>query len=749
MKKRSKKDNKEYFKYIDLIRLISCIAVLLYHFNILKGGYLAVCTFFVLTGYLSCVSNFKKEKFSIWSYYYNRLKKIYLPLVIVVFVTVTITSFIPNILWLNLKQEVTSIILGYNNFWQLSANLDYFARHVNSPFMHFWYIGILLQFELLFPFVFLLFKKIGDKVHKSIPGITFSILSILGVIYFYKIGISKNIMITYYHTLTRIFSILFGLSLGFILSYYKDKIFTKIKKPYNKILFYLLSVVLVLLFIFVSADSKYFQIAMIITSLISCALIILAINMNSNKMNFFDKTIKSLSKVSYEIYLVQYPVIFFFQLFELNKYLELLLMIIIILLISYFIHYVIDFKNKKLFIVKIIGCVSLGIFSLYGIYHYIIAKDHTDEMKLLETQLAENEKLFQEKMKEYEALYQKNEEEWLKTLENLENDEEKLKDVVRNIQIIGVGDSVMLGALTNLYKSFPNGYFDAQKSRTCWVVEGILKDLKNKNVLGDTILINMGANGDCPEHVKDRFMKTLSDKKVFWVNVANDQNKNANKNLKAFKEKYDNLYIIDWNKLSKGHSEYFIADKIHLTEKGRIAYSKIVYDSIYEVYLQEYLNKKEEIIKDHEEPEKTKISFFGNGILLNAYNYLQEDFNNHQFNIDSNFDFNSLRNNIETLKNDNNLNYKVAFILDGSMNLTKKEYEELINLCDGHQIYFVSLTEYMNSTLNNLININIINYYNELLNHKEYLMKDNIHLTESGNIKLNELLKDSLINLKK
>ena len=143
-------ESKKYYKRLDIIRLIACIAVLLYHLGVLKGGYLAVCVFFVLSGYLSCVSAFKKEKFSILSYYSNRFKKIYLPLIIVTFITVAVISFFPNIFWFNLKPETTSVIFGYNNFWQLSANLDYFARHVDSPFMHFWYISILLQFDLVF-----------------------------------------------------------------------------------------------------------------------------------------------------------------------------------------------------------------------------------------------------------------------------------------------------------------------------------------------------------------------------------------------------------------------------------------------------------------------------------------------------------------------------------------------------------------------------------------------------------------------
>ena len=71
---KSKNNKKEYYKNLNIIRVIACIAVLFYHLGILKGGYLAVCTFFVLSGYLSCVTSFKKEKFSYKEYYISRLK---------------------------------------------------------------------------------------------------------------------------------------------------------------------------------------------------------------------------------------------------------------------------------------------------------------------------------------------------------------------------------------------------------------------------------------------------------------------------------------------------------------------------------------------------------------------------------------------------------------------------------------------------------------------------------------------------
>ena len=158
------KEKKQYYRRLDVIRNISCIMVLLYHLNILKGGFLAVCTFFALSGYLTGMSALKKERFSIKTYYLNRLKTLYLPLIVVLSLTIIVFKLLPNITWLNLKQETTSVIFGYNNFWQLNANLDYFTKNVNSPFIHLWYISILMQFELVFPIIFKIFKKYKKKV---------------------------------------------------------------------------------------------------------------------------------------------------------------------------------------------------------------------------------------------------------------------------------------------------------------------------------------------------------------------------------------------------------------------------------------------------------------------------------------------------------------------------------------------------------------------------------------------------------
>ncbi len=737
--------SKKYYKDINLIRLLACIAILLYHLNILKGGYLAVCVFFVLSGYLSCISTFRKEKFSLLSYYSNRLRKIYVPLLLVVFITISVISLFPNIIWFNLKPETTSVLFGYNNFWQLEANLDYFARHIDSPFMHLWYISILLQFYLVFPFIYIILRKIGDKIKKIIPCIITLILAIAFSLYFYKMNLTNNIMTTYYNTFTRIFSLLFGLSLGFFHSYYGSLVPKKFKNNnMNKIIFYLYILVLICLFIFIDAESKYFSVSMLATTLITVRLIDYGTIVIKNELSIFDKFIKSLSSISYEIYLIQYPVIFLFQYININSYLKIFIIIILILILSYILHFLINNKNK---IFKYSIGASFLCFSLYGLYQYILAADYTSEMKQLESQLAQNQKMIEQKKAQYESQIKQEENDWLSTLSEFENGEKEIENFVSNLSIVGIGDSVMLGAVENLYKEFPNGYFDAKVSRTAWEAITILQDLQNKNILGEPVILNLGANGDCSLECKIEIIEKCEGRQIFWVNVTNDSSVKVNDKLLTLANQYNNVQIIDWNSISSGHSEYFVADGIHLTTIGKEAYTKAIYDSVYQFYLDEYNSEKENVIKKHEEELKTKISFFGNDILLNSFDYIQAKFPDAKFIINNDFNYESLKETIKDAITDNALSYKVVLAFDNNVKLSKGEYQELIELCQEHEIYILATNEQSITDLSNFNyeNVIIINFYKEIQFFKNYLMADGIHLTDDGNRGLSNILEDMII----
>lgn len=731
--------SKKYYKDLNIIRLVACIAVLFYHLGLLKGGYLAVCTFFVLTGYLSVVSSFKKKAFSIKEYYKNRLIKVYIPLVIVVFITIGVTSFFKNVYWISLKNETTSVLLGYNNFWQISANLDYFARHVDSPFMHLWYIGILLQFELIFPLLFRLLKKSGEKIDKIMPCIIPLVFATASIIYFLIASHSSNIMNAYYNTFARCFSIFFGVSLGFIHSYYKPLIPKKIKKGgLSKVLFYIYLGISLILFIFVKSTSNLFTISMILVTLISCRLIDYGTT-NKSELNIFDKIVKRVSDISYEIYLIQYPVIYLSQYININHHLKTPLIIIVTIILSYILNMATR-KRKKIKVTGIILLIVIIGATTFGGYKYITVKNHQKEMKELEAELAENAKVMEEKQKEYQQIKQQEENDWTKELKKLES-EANYEELTKALPVTFIGDSVMLGAMNNLHETFPNSYFDSKESRSTYVGYQIISELKENNKLGDPVVIHLGTNGDCKNGCKEKIMDLLTDRTVFWINTTNMPS--VNESLNELSTKYSNLHIIDWYTLSQGQKDWFYSDGIHLPPKGRREYTNIVYNAIYNVYKDNFKTKKDELIKEHKEELKNKTMFYGNDILFYNFEAIQTNFSDAKFEVKKEFSYLDLKASIEKAIAEDTLSKKIVIAFDNSTIISTKEYQELIELCKDSKLYIVSSGKPLDS-LSKYDNVEVINFYSKIQKNKDYLMADGIHLTEKGNEALLKLLDKKL-----
>lgn len=726
-----------YYNDIDKLRIIACALVFLYHLNIFKGGFLAVCTFFVLSGYLTCISALKKEKFSLKDYYINKIVHLYLPLLVFVGLTITITSFIESINWIYLKPETTSVIFGYNNFWQLSSNIDYFASHNNSPFTHLWFMAILLQYDLVFPFIFIIFKKIGDKISKIIPTIIMILLSIGSTIYFIYSFKNNGIQFAYYDTFSRIYSLIIGSTIGFIHYYYKS--------PYQnnsilkKIIFYIYLVLLIIMCFFIDANSKYFIASMIFVCILTIRIIKYGtINyVDLNKMNKLDKFIKNLSNITYELYLYHFLVIFLFKLLNINNDLKTILIILSTLLISYIFHNILTIKkNRKIIYNILLALVLVG--TIYGFYKYIITIDHTPEMKRLEAQLNQNDLMMKQKQEEYLKKIENEKKEWNNILDKLSNDENSLNELVSNVHITGIGDSVMLGALDNLYSTFNNGYFDAKISRTDYEAPRILKELSDSGTLGDIIIIHLGTNGLCPMYCKDRMMEIIGDRKTFWINVTNDEDVNVNGFLYEVADRFSNLEIIDWNSISKGHREYFYADGIHLTPEGRNAYTSVIYDKIYSIYLNEFNERKNKIIEEHNISINKKYSFYGNDLLLNNYDNIQKQYEDAYFNIDT-YNYDSLKDKITNDISNNTINKNVVIALDNTVEISNEQYQELKNLLNDYNLFIVKT----NNNEINIDNITIIDLFSYMID-DSYIMVDNIHLTDKGNELLLQLLIEKL-----
>ncbi len=727
------KEEKAYYNKLNIIRILSCIGVFLYHLNILKGGYLAVCTFFVLTGYLSIVSASKKEKFSLKNYYFSRLKQIYYPLLIVVFLSISMVLLLMNFNWINLKPETISVLTGTNNFWQLNANLDYFTRHVSSPFIHLWYISILLQFDLVFPIIYIILNKVKEKTHKIVPLLILLIGTITSTLFVYLFSKNTNTMVIYYNTFYRLYSIIFGLLLGYLSINYKSLIPNMIKKSFIKeIIFYLYLSIYLLLMITVKSNAKYFLETMILVTILSCRIIDYATIKESKK----SKLLKFFSDNTYEIYLVQYPIIFFFQDLKIENNLKVLLIISITIVISILLKLILHIKIKKGKIIIWILRIPILLICFYGLYQFVITKDYTQEMKELEKQLAKNEEVMKVQQEEYAKRMKEQSDSWDSKIEEFMKNEEQLKEAVRNLNIVGVGDSVMLGAIPALKEQFPNGYFDAGVSRTDWEANNILISMKNQGILGEPILINLGTNGQCGENCRNDILRTAENRKIFWVNVTNDNEVHVNSSLEKFASEHDNVYLIDWNQASLGHREYFVADGIHLTSSGMKQYSETVYNSIYDIYYKELELEKEKLLKERENETKNKISFYGNDLLLNISNDLKTIYQNDEFYINKNYSFNQLKEELQERKQKDTIPNTIVFIFDESLSLKEKNYKDLLSYLDNKIIYIIQIKKELIHVNNP--NITILPFYKEIDDND--FSPDKIHLSNKGNKKLKDYI---------
>jgi lysophospholipase L1-like esterase len=364
-------------------------------------------------------------------------------------------------------------------------------------------------------------------------------------------------------------------------------------------------------------------------------------------------------------------------------------------------------------------------------------------MKQLEEQLNKNEELMEQKQKEYEESLKEEQDNWNSIMADLESGEEKIKDAIDKMPVISIGDSVMLGAANSLYRVFPKGYVDAKVSRADCEVPSILRSLKRQNKIGEVVVIGLGTNGSCGNGTRNEILSILKDKKVFWLTVTNDRQVHINSHIRALADNNSNVYLVDWENISKGHRDYFASDGIHLTGTGQSVYSKTIYDAIYKVYIDEFNDKKNGIINEHEKEMKEKITFYGNDLIINAFDDIKENFLKTDFKLDKDYNYEKLLSEIKDGVENNNINHRIVFAFDKQANISKDNYLELLSILTDYEVYIVSFDNKLE--FNN--NVKVIDFNSELTNHPEYLMADRIHLTNEANKTLSIML-DKIINNK-
>lgn len=272
----------------------------------------------MISGYLSAYGNLEKMesgKFSFKEYYKKRAVRLYPSLLIVLLSTIAVMTVIAPVKLANTQKEFFSVIFGYNNFWQIGMNADYFAQlSKNSPFTHLWYIAILLQFDLVFPF---LLKGYAVLKKNTGTGIAFTVSLIIVLAsactmpVSYAVTKGSNVTALYYSTFTRICPLLAGVLLGLV---HAEKIFIlnrHLKRPLFGILEMIIWMALYIVLYFVAdgTQSWIYLYGMNLCTLMACRMIeVLRTSISTGKL-LENPVTKWIGRYNYEIYLWQYPVL--------------------------------------------------------------------------------------------------------------------------------------------------------------------------------------------------------------------------------------------------------------------------------------------------------------------------------------------------------------------------------------------------------------------------------------------------------
>jgi peptidoglycan/LPS O-acetylase OafA/YrhL len=142
--------------------------------------------------------------------------------------------------------------------------------------------------------------------------------------------------------------------------------------------------------------------------------------------------------------------------------------------------------------------------------------------------------------------------------------------------VTAIGDSVLLSARSALASTLPRLTIDASISRQPYQTIDRVRDRLRAGALSRVVVIETGTNG-IPDarDLHDLLLRLRGAERVVLVNVRSpvpwmDQSNRALANAAA---SLDNVVVADWEGLSAGHRDYFVADGTHLTPRGADAYA--------------------------------------------------------------------------------------------------------------------------------------------------------------------------------
>jgi peptidoglycan/LPS O-acetylase OafA/YrhL len=197
---------------LDLFKGIAIIAVILYHAGLFTYGYLGVEMFLVIGGYLitkSIIHTYERGHFSYWDYLSKRLVRLW-PLALLITVVSLAGGYFTMLpdAFKNTCETAVGTSTFTNNFIQYITAGNYWdTANECKPLMHTWYLGVIFQFYVFYPFVFMLCHRFA-KNYVKVSRITLMLVFVCSLLFFILPGTDKAV--TFYLLPTRLYEFAAG-----------------------------------------------------------------------------------------------------------------------------------------------------------------------------------------------------------------------------------------------------------------------------------------------------------------------------------------------------------------------------------------------------------------------------------------------------------------------------------------------------------------------------------------------------------
>ena len=574
-----------YIHSVDGLRAVAVIAVLLYHLGIgwIPGGFLGVDLFFVISGYvitgLILDSIERSGGLDLRAFYLSRVRRLLPALVaMVVFTTLFIGVYAPETVR-RFISDLPYVFTGTMNWALVNRQQDYFESIGRPPLLqHTWSLAVEAQFYLIWPLVLLFVLKFLGKRNISFVALGIALASGAALFaYSIQIDIKESaVSHVYFGTDTHSIGLFLGSALA--VSWKPQNLTRDITKRAQDFIdligvFGLLGLLSTFLFIRES-DPTLYRIAFPLSAIFACATLASVVHPASRFAPILStKPLLWIGERSYGIYIWHWIV---FQLTRPS-----------IDLVGddwalYSLRVLIVFALADISYRYIETPVRRGYFELW----FRGMKYRTPSVRIrqkLSALLAVAVTLFATTLVSINAIERADEiaaqdllgqELAAQDAANSANTED---DVITDANTPGLwvtGDSVILG-IRNVLASYERiELINARVGRQIGELIEVART-DQKFVADSPVVLNLGNNNRLVESDVTALFEIVKDQpRVIVVNTAVPRNWRDENNeiISRVSSRYPNTTLIDWQKLSEGHPEYFASDGVHLNPPGVNAY---------------------------------------------------------------------------------------------------------------------------------------------------------------------------------